>query len=179
MLFRSLSGIASNSMNAVLAVVMPIIHTISSAFNGLMSGIHAVGHAASSIGHAAAHAIGLHVVIPSNNKEQRLFATPKRQSPQSFMSLGNSLNSLKGISQQVSSIGQLTSNDSNFSNLDINALVDKVVNKLSNAIIKSNSDKTIQTSINIDGKEVAKATSKPLNNIQNSNQFILKRNGGY
>ena len=62
-------------------------------------------------------------------------------------------------------------------NLDI--LVDKVANKISNAINNSNKDKIIQTSINIDGHKIATATSRPLNNIQNSQQFINQRNGGY
>ncbi|MGL4761123.1 MAG: phage tail tape measure protein [Sarcina sp.] len=176
--WNGMSQIVTSIWSGIISIIEGAISYITSIISNIFGAFDKIKSVATSIGHSVGHALGFHVITPNAKPTQSFFAIPKKQGPQSFMSLGSSLNSLENVSAQVNSIGKLTTNNE-FGGLDINNLVDKVVSKISNAIIKSNTDKIIQTNIHIDGREIAKATSKPLNNIQNSNQFILKRNGGY
>ncbi|MGL4760415.1 MAG: phage tail tape measure protein [Sarcina sp.] len=181
-IWNSLSGIASNAMNAVLSIVMPIINTISSAFKGLMSGIHAVGHAASSIGHAAAQAIGFSVVIPHanepiQNKQSKFLAMPINQKKPVNFSLASqsatSLNSLNSLTTGVSSTGGILKDSIDEINIEgiINNAMDKIISKIDN----DKDHKEINLKVILDGKQIAYASNSYQNRLNGKEIELQKR----
>ena len=180
--WNSLSGIASNAMNAVLSIVMPIINSISSAFKGLMNGIHAVGNAASSIGHAAAHAIGLNVVIPHtnepiHNRPSKFLAMPiNTRKPVNFnlaSQSATSLNSLNSLTTGISSTGNISKaliNEINIEDIITNA-IDKVISKIDS----SKEHKEIKLKLILNGREIAYASNDYQNKLNGKEINLQKR----
>lgn len=66
--------------------------------------------------------------------------------------------------------------ESNFSqSFNIEKIIDIAANKISKAIDKSNEVRYIQTQINVNDKEIANLTQKPLNNMNGQNNILENR----
>jgi hypothetical protein len=146
-----------------------------------MSGIHAVGHAASAIGHAAAHAIGLNVVIPHNNEprpsQSKFLAMPiNKQKPTNFSlasQSSTSLNSLNSLTTGLSSTGGILKESINEINIEdiLNNAIDKVISKID----KTKDHKEINLKVILNGKEIAYASNDYQNRLNGKEIELQKR----
>ncbi|WP_297436848.1 phage tail tape measure protein [uncultured Clostridium sp.] len=184
--FGNLAGIASSAMNAVLSVVMPIIHSIESAFSGIMSVIHTVSSAASSVGHTVSHALGFHVVLPQNNiqpqhnPQSRFLAMPINTKKPINFSLASqtptSLNSLNSLTTGLTGASGTLNNISNDINIEaiITGAVDKIITKLES----SKNHKEINLKVILNGKEIAYASNDYQNRMNGKEIELQKRMRG-
>lgn len=173
-IFGTVTGIAQNILGSIKSAFDDTIGWISNK-------ISYITNLAGSIGHTVTHAISsVFMAIPNkpittNVKHSNSFAKmPQAQSFASF-AVSNS-QSLGQVSQGIGTLSQSSNQISQQLNIELIAV--KVADRISSVILKNENNKYIQTSINIDGKKVATATSKPLNRLNGTNLNLNNRQRG-
>uniref|UniRef100_UPI00260621FF hypothetical protein n=1 Tax=uncultured Clostridium sp. TaxID=59620 RepID=UPI00260621FF len=132
-------------------------------------------------GHAAAHAIGLNVVIPHNNapkpSQSKFLAMPiNNQKPTNFSlasQSSTSLNSLNSLTTGISSSGGILKDSIDEINIEgiINNAIDKIISKIDN----TKDHKEINLKVVLNGKEIAYASNAYQNRLNGKEIELQKR----
>lgn len=177
--------IFSSVFGTVIGIAKNILGAIKGAFDDTIGWISNkvawITNTAANVGHTISHAMGnIFMAIPNKSIKTTLHHTnsfAKKPQSQNFAAFSNSNSqSLGKISQSVGTLSKSSNQIDKQLNIELIAI--KVADKISNAILKNENNKYIQTNINIDGKKVAIATSKPLNRLSGTNFNLNNRQRG-
>lgn len=188
--FGGIKNIASSIMNGVISVVESAFGVVKGIISSIFGAFDKVASVASNIGHKVAGALGFAVKLPAqqvnhNIKHTTGFASfasiPNGKQTTGFASISDNIDALSNVANNINSYAGIVNSSSNGS-IDIDRIVDKVADRISNSItnaINKNNSKVktvIEVPVNIDGRQVAKASAKymdsELNTIKNRNQRL-------